>query len=275
MTTRHVSAQNDYPFHPVSDALRPVAKGILDVYFVIQGAYQTFSTDTSSAEESSSEELVAPDLAQLVRLIHYEDLGTTTRYTFRAEEGLRYWLITFTVPNTGNDIGQVSNDDGSECRAVLIYNSDLVMQATASVNLLVEPGRAQFHTEQVDSLNFFNIWRCNGEESSDSSLEVLSLPGDSSGEMSLELINGYNTEWTYDDSLEVVGGVGLGLGVVPDAGNTAPGCSSSAEDPLDLTNVVATINGILPTDGNIPIQVSRSIGKQRSAGRIELIIRNQ
>jgi hypothetical protein len=149
------------------------------------------------------------------------------------------------------------------------------MQATASIDLLVEPGRAQFHTEQVDSLSFFNIWRCNGEESSESSIEVLALGTSSAEEMSLELIDGYNTSLNFDESLSIVGGVGLGQGIAPDLGNTGPACSSLSEEVLDLDDVVTTINGILPEAGDIPIGVVGSIGVQRSEGRIELIIRNQ
>ena len=277
MTTRHVSAQNDYPFYDVPEALRPVAFGILDVYFVIQGRETgILNGEESSSSDSSAEPDSISPLVQIVVLHKYEDLGGSTKFTFRASSGNRYWDVTFTVPQTAGDISQVNNDDGSDCRAVLIYNGDLIITGSQDwVGLGVEPGRAQFHTEQVDSLAFFNIWRCNGSEESDSSVEVLSL-GQSSGEMELDLADGYNTVLAFDSSLEIIGGVGLGQGVVPDAGNTAPGCEqSSSEQELDLDDVVATINGIVPDAGDIPIGVVGSLGIQRTEGRIEFIIRNQ
>jgi hypothetical protein len=273
MTTRHVSAQNDYPFYMVPDALRPLAQGILDVYFVIQGPESGFMTGTSSSSSEEAEE--PPELLEQVRLVQYDNLGTTTRFTFWAISGNRYWVITFTVPHTGGDIGQVSNDDVSDCRAVLIYNADFITLASGTDILQVEPGRAQFHVEQVNTLEFYNIWRCNGVETPESSNEVLKLGASSSGPMELALVNGYNTVVSYESSLEIAGGTGLGLGIVPDIGNTAPGCSSSGEEDLELEDVVTTINGILPEAGNIPLQVSRSVGKQRSPGRLELLIRNQ
>lgn len=274
MTTRHVSAQNDYPFYPVPDALKPVAKGILDVYFVIQGD-ETGNIPHDSSSDSSSHQGELPDSrVQRVYLRRYEDLGATTRYIFRAVHGDRYWDVTFTVPNTGGDLGQVSNDDGSACRAVLIYNSDFIMHATADITLMVEPGRAQFHTEQVDTLGFYNIWRCAGAEDSESSIEVLTL-GSSGEDMSLNMIDGHNTVLTYESSLEIIGGVGLGKGITPDAGNTAPECQSSSEEEINLEDVVTTINGLVPENGDIPIQVIGSIGLQRSVGRLELLIRNQ
>lgn len=269
MTTRHVSAQNDYPFHPVSDALRPAALGILDVYFVIQGR----ETGTISEESSSSDQECDQALRQTVHLIAYVVSGSVTKYTFRAFHDNRYWDVTFSVPNAGGEIGQVNNDDGSECRAVLIYNSDLIMQATAGTSLQVEPGRAQFHTEQVDSISFFNIWRCNGAEDPASSLSVLEIG--SSAEMSLDMVDGYNTQLAYESSLEIIGGVGLGKGIIPDAGGTSPECQTSSEAETELEDVVTTVNGLLPNNGNIPVRVVGSIGLQRSPGRLELLIRNQ
>jgi hypothetical protein len=268
MTTRHVSAQNDYPFHPVSDALRPVALGILDVYFVIQGQETGIVSEESSSSAQESDQV----LLQTVYLISYLVTGPLTKYTFRAFYGNRYWDMTFSVPNTGGELGQVNNDDGSDCRAVLIYNSDLIMQATADISLQVEPGRAQFHTEQVDSMSFFNIWRCSGVEDASSSLSVLEI---GSPAMELDMVDGHNTQLAYESSLEIIGGVGLGKGIIPDAGNTSPECQSSSEAETDLEDVVTVINGILPTNGNIPVRVEGSIGLQRAPGRLELLIRNQ
>jgi len=268
MTTRHVSAQNDYPFHPVPESLRDVAKGVLDVYFVIQG--DPTSVWEGGSSSSSEEEQI--ELYQKIALIRYEQMGSVTKYTFRANYDIRFWDITFSVPNTGGELGQVTNDDGSDCRAVLVYNSDFIMQATADICLWVEPGRSQFYTEQVDSISFFNIWRCNGVEDSSSSIEVMSLDPAS---MSLNIVDGYNTEVAYDSSLEITGGTGLGKGIIPDAGNTGPECQSSSAAEVELEDVVTVVNGIVPDSGNIPVRVVGAIGLQRSEGKLEILIRNQ
>jgi len=263
MTTRKVSAETDYPFVPeLSVADAAVVAGIVDIYFVIQGP--------PDEESSSSEET---DLLQNVYLVDYSLVGDNTLFHFEAVEGIRVWDITFTVPNTDSYTGQVGNDDDSDCRAVLVFNSGKIVQAAGNCRLRVEPGRSQWHTEQVNRLEFYNIGRCDFEETEAEYL-VLRLPdGSSSEEMNLAVADGYNCVVDGESGLQFTGGVGLGLGIAPDRGNTAIGCSSNSE--LDSTEFVSTINGLLPVNGDIPIQTSASIAKRRTIGRLKFYVRQQ
>jgi hypothetical protein len=144
----------------------------------------------------------------IANIPHLHD-GQYTDFVFTACDGSNVWEIKFRVPNesttttaridgpapagapqvvrddTGAEIGQVYNDDDTSCHAVLIFNSDKITTAgggresedeayePAHMRIPVEPGRAQWHVEQVDDLNFFNIDRCNGVENEDSSWPVV------------------------------------------------------------------------------------------------------
>jgi hypothetical protein len=132
-----------------------------------------------------------------------------TVFTFTAVHGFNTWEIVFIVPNRattdklrtdgvirgpelglpgtvgasdeGACLGQVYNSDNTECHAVLVFNSALILTSEGphlpagvdTAMIPVEPGRAQWHVEQVEDLNFFNIDRCNGVENEDSSWPVV------------------------------------------------------------------------------------------------------
>ena len=217
MTTRHVSAENDYPFVPVLDTGDAAAVGgILDLYFVVQGQPTGFE-EGSSSSSGEEEEL---ERVHEIHLVSYSVSGPVTTYTFEAQENNEIWEITFDVPNTAADTGQVYNTDSTSCRAVLVFNSDTVVDAgSASVHIKVEPARAQWHTESVDSLNFLNIYRCNGVEDPD--IEI-GLPSSGS--------SGADLAWTDVVRLDMPVG------------------------PQDLTASVSDVNGYLtvsdPDDGD-------------------------
>ena len=280
MTTRHVAADTDYPFVPVlSDADSLIVGGILDLVFTIQGPPTDIGTSSSSTS-SSSEPDQPSVLTRDVYLIHYAVQIMNTVFSFRAVElgdPNKTWDITFTVPNNTDPgkIAMATNDDGGDSRAVLIYSSDKVIAATGDCMIRVEPGRSQFYTEAVTALSFWNIARCAGVEDSSSSVEVLTTG--SSSATSLNWEDGYNTVVSYENSLLLTGGVGLGLGVVPDVGNTVV-CeeSSTSAESLEFDDYVSVVNGILPDGtGDLPIVRSNSIGVKRTRGRLELLIRNQ
>ena len=92
------------------------------------------------------------------------------------------------------------------------------------------------------------------------------------GDLLLEFGPGYNTEWFLDadESLTLNAGEGLGLGRIEDLGDTVPG-----GDPLpDTDNVIYSINGVSPTEGNIAISVSESLGIESEQGLIKIVMRS-
>jgi len=235
---------------------------------------------------------------------HLHD-GQYTDFVFTACDGSNVWEIKFRVPNesttttaridgpppalqaaradTGAAIGQIYNDDDTSCHAVLIFNSDKITTAgggheagdPAHMRIPVEPGRAQWHVEQVDDLNFFNIDRCNGVENEDSSWPVVfeEQSSSSGSDIVVDWVDGYNCELEASSgSLELVVAAGLGAGTSPDYGDTGS-CSSLSGDANVLDDAVRVINGVPPVNGDIPLATSPEIGIQRSRGLIELVIR--
>ena len=328
MTTRHVSAENDYPFQftglDTAGSDNPdvgIAAGILDLYFIIQGE-PTRAGDTGSSS-------AAPELP-LIYLSAYKvtdtafehthgdpphgggtphPTGTVTEFVFDAVIGSNVWEIKFRVPNKssteklrldgeirddpGAILGQVYNDDDTSCRAVLVFNSDKITTfggigetipslvdwtdppSGTRTMIPVEPGRAQWHVEQVDDLNFFNIDRCNGVENEDSSWPVVfeEQSSNSDTDIVVDWVDGYNCELVASSgSLEFVVAAGIGAGTSPDYGDTGS-CSSLSGDANVLDDAVLVINGVPPVNGDIPLATSPEIGIQRSRGLIELVIR--
>jgi hypothetical protein len=285
MTTRHVSSRGDYPFvSPLPLATQPEADGILDLYFVIQGD-PTFLLPPASSLSSSSTEPgeFHEDFVQTI-LFEYEIVATDTIYTFHAVFNEKVYVVTFTVPHAGG-IGRVSNDDGSDVDAVLIFDADFIIKVGMAnpLGAIVEPARTQWHIEKLKTLSFFNIKRCNGEE--DQSILVPVIPsqtssssmGSSAGPfdtLNLKLRDGYNVEVAYDpdSGLSFLGGDALGKGNAPDFGNTVDCESSSSAEAIE--DGITTVNGVIPVAGNIPINVSPSLGKQTQPGKIEIIVKS-
>ena len=276
MTTRHVSAQSAYPFildpeRVYSANIEQIKKGILDTYFVIQGT-PDISTEESGSSSSGGAECTTE---RTVRLISVVDQGTTSLFIFYATEGGDIWQVWFEVPNTEGFIGSVQNIYDNDVQATLLYNSADIFVGDVSVDIQVEPSRAQFHTERVLSLSFNNIARCNGLEDPSTLLPVLVLSEGSSSEEgpSLSLIDGYNTELEFDVVTEEIvfsAQQGIGKGAAPDLGNDLT-CTDPVTNPLD--DLITTVNGIAPVNGDIPIDVTRSLGTQRNTGKIEIIPR--
>lgn len=265
MTTRRISTQNDYPFVPeVPVALKPVAFGVLDIFFVVQGSPAGVFPSSSSSE-------IGDCIHDLV-LIGYSATGAVTEFVFRAQEENRYWDVTFDVPNSSNpgQIGAVYNTDGSECRAVLFYNSDDVVAGSSSVHMEVEPGRAEWHTEVVEALQFYNIDRCGSVEDEEVWIEVLIPASSSSGGLVYPWEDGYNCEVSFEDGvLQFQVYRGAGKGISPDFGNTNLSCESGSSS--GTVQSVVIVNGISPVNGDIPLVVSNSLGKQRSTGKVEIV----
>jgi len=267
MTTRHVSAETAYPFEPgLTDAEMTIVGGLLDIYVVVQSPPDRVLPGSSSSSAGACEVV---DRALL--LVRYEVIGAATRFTFEAREGEEYWDIIFDVPNTGGVTGSVNNTSPSTVQAVLLYNSDNVIDTgSGAVDLLVEPSRTQYHTEQVDSICFWNIARCGGSENSGTLYPVLCVEGSSLSELRVE--DGYNCEVEFSSSeLVFTGRLSAGKGLSPDFGDTEPSCS---EEPAELLDeIITTVNGISPVNGDIPVAVSADLGSQRETGQINIFPR--
>lgn len=275
MTTRHVSAETSYPFVSATSAqARLHTGGILDLYFVVQGP-PTGQQSSSGASSLSPDQTSGESVNRWVDLVYYEAIGSITRFTFYVREGEDRWDVFFDVPNTGGVTGQVHNADTTYVNAVLVYNSeDVIDTGEGWVGYTVEPSRAQFHTEQVNSFTFRNISRCAGSEDPTVLFDAFVLQtGSSSGEVHLDLVleDGYNCAVSFLDELIFSGELAVGKGTAPDFGNTDPLCTEDPNDALEF--IVTTVNGIAPVNGGIPVIVSGGLGAQRMPGRIEIISR--
>jgi hypothetical protein len=273
MTTRHVSNQVTYPF--IAPVLVDEIKGILDIYLVIMGVPDSivgvFETDIH------------------VELIEVADQGTTTKYTLQAYKGYGVWDFEFVVPHTG-DTGQVANSIGNDCVGTLIYNTENVYKGGGTVitSYELEPSRAQFHTEQVNSIVFQNICREAGVEDFNTLIDVIEFTDVSpfTDSVVIPFEDGYNTIVRYDeetDTLSITAEQGTGKGQAPDYGDVA-GCGSASSQSSSQVSgsssgsaresaFVRVINGLVPVDGNIPINVSRSLSLNIAQGRVEILAR--
>jgi len=273
MSTRHVSAQQDYPFVPtLSAANATITSGILDVFFVVQGDADVLMPSSSAAPA------VSTGRAPTVHLISYSAGATTTELVFEAMNSSgQSWFITFDVPNqvgTVSDIGSVSSSGPGDATGVLVFSSaDIINAGSGTCYIQVEPCRAQWYTEHVQSLSFLNSPAC----ADDPEEEILTLSV--GGESSMDWADGYNAAVSYSsDVLTLSVGVGNGLGFTDegdisyedpcpvDYGDGSSSSSYSAEP-------VFTINGLLPTNGDIDVDTSAALGLQRSEGKLEILVR--
>jgi len=272
MTTRHASAENSYPFVPTGSVLPVGAAGITDLFFAIQGPGET--QDPTNSSESSSGGPV--QTVNHVSLKGYVVGAGITTYAFRAETADRifFWDVYFEVPHNTTGTGVVKNLPGTDVRAVLTYNANNVVKTGSDVlDLLVEYTRAVFYTERVTKISFLNEYRCEGvEDPSAKELVVEIGPTDT-----IQLGNGYNCTVSAEDSLIFTGEKDAGLGTVPSVsfGNTNSCGNSSSGGGLPNADIslVRSINGITPADGNLVVNSSRLIGKEKTRGRLTLTVR--
>jgi hypothetical protein len=277
MTTRHVSAENAYPFVP--PVLVTAADGILDLYFVIQGEPTSYASSSSSSASGAPAASHA-DFLQVSLVSYVAGAGTTT-YTFEALFNARIYEIVFVVPHTGGT-GQVSNTDATAVSAVMIFNTDKIIKAgSSSVQLEVEPSRAQWHVEDIQSIEFLNIAREAGVEDPTTLIPVRSF----SSSDDIEFEDGYNTEVGFDGGTELsfIGGLALGKGLAPGFGETTSSASSTSGSsesqssissgaiPPAQVDAVSTVNGFIPVSGRIAVTVSQSLAIQRSVGLLEIL----
>ena len=237
------------------------SSGLLDTFFIIQGT--PTGVYTGPVYDPLAPELYITPVVQLRRVTPGP---LTVQYLFWAIEAGYYWEVIFEVPVIGG-MGQVRNSDATDCTAVLIFDTELIYRGLpVDVLIRMEPGRSEWHLERVLDLTFYNIWRQYGVEQPANLLVVLTTAG------AIELIDGYNTEWAYsseNSELAVTASPGLGKGRCPDYGDTVAGGGSS-DAGFDL---VTTINGIAPKGGDIPVEVSPSLGLQRATGKLTVTVR--
>jgi hypothetical protein len=276
MTTRHVSAENAYPFVP--PVVSAVADGILDLYFVVQG--EPTSLASSSSSSASGSPTPSQDLIE-VRLAEYSAVPGFTTYRFEARFNERIYSVVFVVPHTGGT-GQVTNTDLTQVKAVLIFNTDKVIKTgSGMLSLEVEPSRAQWHVEDVQSIEFLNITRIAGVEDPDTLVPIRTF----NSSEDIELQDGYNTEVSFDGQTELslFGGLGLGKGLAPGLGETSISSSSTSSSstsqssmssgpvPPAQVDAVSTVNGFIPVGGDIAVTVSPALSIQRSTGLLEIL----
>ena len=100
MSTRHVSAENQYPFIS-SETLPEGAQGIVDLWFVVHGAPLP---DPGYVGSSSTVTATHPIRTELVSA---EAGVSTTVYTFFIYHYGGFWMTQFTAPHTGTGITKI------------------------------------------------------------------------------------------------------------------------------------------------------------------------
>lgn len=252
---RHESANIAYPLIEVPEALQDETAGILDVYCVLFG-------DPDGQLSGLSGSSSAGDLAPRLELRTIATVGLVTTFNFRAYLDSYYWDIAFDVSHALG-IGVVKVKDSSrDC--VLIVDADQMFKGDSDIYLEAEPARAEFHRERLSSLAFYNIYRAGETEDPDTLLHVATYDAD--GEIPLQ--DGYNTFVSYDGELAILGEAGGGLGAAPDYGDTALASGSSTAFPADFVSV---INGLLPRDGQIAVDVSSGLGLEAGEGYLRIV----
>jgi hypothetical protein len=263
MTTRHVSAQVPYPFEePAAFGSRAILAGILDAYFFIQGD----PTGVHGGDRAYP----------YVKLIDISPAGPDYRWSFEAVADGNLWEIWFDLPTSGG-MGQVFNGDSTDCTCVLIFDTNLLYSgAGTAMDDFIEPSRTEWHTEKLEEICFQNIKRINGNENFGILIPVVSYAG---GTIRME--DGYNTELSYDEDNEnivIVAGTELGRGRDPGFGDVEESVSSGSSAPSSsggpsLQDYVSVVNGVRPQNGDIPVEVSPSLGIRRETGRLEIVVR--
>jgi len=266
MPSRKISSQTAYPFIPnLTPAEELLAKGIVDIYLVIQGAPDTASSLPSLSGSSS--------FIQEVFLVSYSAGAGVTTYTFKAFQNTDTWILSFDVPNTPGQIGEVTYTGPGDSHGVLVFNSDEVpTSGVGNISMEVEPARTQWHTEAVSSVSFYNIARCNSVEDF-SKLRLIGAASSSSpqGDV-LSFSDGYNAVVSRQGDVITLTGVPAGgLGRAPTLGDTPGECTASSSSPLPLS-VVSTINGITPVGGDIVLEVAGGLGVGRGPAVINVIV---
>jgi len=253
MSTRHESVQGPYPFiTPATAEGISVSVGVLDVYLIIQGP-PTFTGP------------LVP--RNIVELINYIPAGSSSELTFQASKGINRWLIQFTVPNDlqGNLIGEVSDNATNNCQGVVVFHSVDLDSAlvTYAEEMEVEPSRTEWHVEQVGSLTFENIERCQGVEDDGVIIPVTTVAGGT-----LKLEDGYNMRVRFKDGISFLARTDVGKGLAPDLGDSAS-CPPVVGEEDEF---VTTINGLSPINGNIPLLTTNSLGIQIvAAGQVDIV----
>lgn len=255
MPSRNVSNETFYPFVPDrtnTDAFS-VMEAVKDVFFVVQGTPTAFLGGN-----------VVPQAFMTAVTL----LGTKYTLSFVTYQGDYSWEFQFDV-NENEGIVEASVSPGSDVRGVMIVDTDALTEYLIPVPIEVEPARAIWNTEQIDSITFANIRRLDGVEDASVEVDILTLNTDP---IVVSLEAGHNTEWSVDDDGAAVLTVaeGIGLGRNEDYGDTVAG----GAEPIDADNIVRVVNGIQPIVGDIPVTVSASMSIETSKGLVEIVRRS-
>jgi hypothetical protein len=233
-----LSNETPYPFTPATpDADLPAVAGILDAYLVIAG--------TPAA--------ISPAAPATVTLISAVISGANIVYTFRADYALQRFTNTITVPRSGG-ILQVTTAT-YPLITLLVDTERLPTSSAGAIAAVVEPSRVIWDHEVVSSITVKNISRTAGVEDPDTLLTVYAYNPGAGNPAVVTLIDGYNTQWQVQgDELLLTTDAELGLGASPNYGDTV-----DIPTP-DTRPILQCLNGLLPVGGDIPLEVSDSLG---------------
>lgn len=255
MSTRDISTQRAFPMVPATfgSEEEQLVWGLADIFFIVRGLRDGEDLGLSGRG---------------ARLISWTSGGTTTDLVFRVNEETSYWDFTFTVPNNSVDveIGKAVATVSGDSYAVLFYNSDTIPSTTNTTDLEVEPCRAQWLTEQVDSIGFYNIGRCYDEEFEAEEYLVKEV---NAGDPDLDMEDGYNTALTVNDTeLLVNAQAGIGKGTADEAQIVPPGrVPCDVPSRLNAT-YVTTVNGLQAVDGDLNLEGGGSLTVAKEIGSI-------
>jgi hypothetical protein len=263
--SRTLSNNTEYPFIPgtIDVVLDKVVEGLLDIYIVIRG--------------SETGDGLPAQAYPTISLVDVSTTGSSMILSFRAVEiDGRYWDFTADLANAdvSGEILLVNACSLPDIAFSLFYDTSVTSTTFSDISgasAEVESSRTLWHTERLETLDFTNIARCNsvedpGSVSTEYSLDMTAATAE------LTLGDGYSTEWSYvDNALTLVGEAGIGEGYAPDYGNEGQvGSSSCALVDVGALDGVYTINGVLPTNGNIDLLTSSALYLNKSIGVIEV-----
>jgi hypothetical protein len=254
---RHFSSQGDYPFVPIlSGDIKTFAASILDIYIVIQGE----PTDTTTPVDYPITYLMSATEASNEVTLNFRSIYINGDY----------WDYTFILPDVTikGDIITVGSL-GGYVSGVLSYKTPISTSLfPINTPLEIESARVQWHIEFIEAIVFQNITRCNSVEDTDTLIDILNiqdLPTDV-----IKFKDGYNCVVSYEDNnLTFTASQGIGKGKMPNLGNTNP---EMCEEPTinSLPDGVYVINGLLPVNGDIPLEVSSALYIDKEPGSIKI-----
>ena len=260
MNNRHVSADDVYPFLP--QPLQPsalndiIVKSIKEIFSVIRGA-PDLNTGTP---------LDAPRATLRVLVVSPNNYQLLLSYYYTEGQVWDYEIAISTLGLSGiQSIEAVTNDRSRITAIVDIDHLEQILVTPPALHYILEPSRTVWAIEEVNKITLSNIERCNSVETPNNLIVVETYD---SGNSSMSIGNGYNTALSYaGNTLSIDADINLGQGTAPDFGNNVGGCE--AVDPNQIDGIFS-INGLVPVDGDISLEVSAGLAMEQTAGQLKI-----